>query len=113
MAHQGTVNWPIGPNQTLAFEAHDANGPWNSVPGLYIFARPSGANWSAVYVGQADDLSTRLPNHNRLDEAVRAGATQIHAMVEHLQAERDRLERLLIQHLQPPLNAQHRGGILG
>jgi hypothetical protein len=36
-------------------------------------------NWLPVYIGQADDLCSRLPNHDRLAEAKLAGATQVMA----------------------------------
>lgn len=103
-----SCNWPIGPTQSLSFEVYTQNQNWNSLPGLYIFARPSGAKWSAIYVGQADNFATRLPSHGRLSEAVQLGVTQIHTLVVYSKPERDRLERLLIQWLQPPLNKQHR-----
>lgn len=101
-------NWPIGPNQSLSFGVYEQNRNWYSVPGLYVFARPSGDRWQAIYVGQADDFAARLPNHERLPEAVRLGVTQIHARVVHSKTERDRLEQALIRWLQPTLNTQHR-----
>ncbi len=103
-----TCNWPLGNGQTLSFTIYDSNENWNSVGGLYIFAYSDGRYWRALYVGKADDFSARMPSHERLDEAVRLGATHIHAAVVPLAANREAWERMLIQHLQPPLNVQHR-----
>ena len=103
-----TCKWPTGPNQSLSFEVYEQMPTWNNVPGLYIFARPTTGGWNAVYIGQADSFADRIPTHERLQEAVQLGATQIHALVVHSKVERGRLERQLIQWLQPHLNKQHR-----
>lgn len=102
------VNWPLGNGQTLQFEAYGRNEGWNDVPGLYIFSYLKGGSWYAVYVGQASSFRERLPNHERLNEAIQKGATHIHATVVREQPRRDALEQMLISHLQPPLNTQHR-----
>ena len=101
-------NWPLGNGQTLEFLVFTWNTDWNAVAGLYIFSYQQGDYWNALYVGQAESFQTRLPNHERLDEAVRSGATHIHALVVSKQANRDSWESMLIQNLQPPLNTQHR-----
>ncbi len=103
-----TCSWPINDTQHLDFEIVDNNNNWNDVPGLYIFTYQNGANWFPLYVGQAESFQSRLPNHERLDEAVQNGATHIHALVVHDQAQRDQWEQMLIQHLHPPMNTQHR-----
>ena len=105
-----TVRWPLGNGKFLPFEVYCSNEDWNDVPGLYIFAiqEPPRGDWHSLYVGQADSFSKRLPNHERWHEAVRNGATHIHAIVVKSQSDRDLWERMLIQHLQPPMNIQHR-----
>ena len=81
----------------------------NSVAGLYIFSyQVANGSWKALYVGQTDDFSSRLPSHPRLGEAVRTGATHIHAVSVPAQSNRDLWEAQLIQYLQPPLNTHHR-----
>jgi excinuclease UvrABC nuclease subunit len=102
------VIWPLGDGMSLPFTVYDRNEGWNDVPGLYIFAFVSGGRWHSLYVGQADSFKDRLPNHERLKEAIQKGATHIHATVVHNQTERDIWERKLIQTLQPPMNVQHR-----
>ena len=102
-----TCNWPLGNGQYLTFNVHSENKDWNKVSGLYIFAYlAANGKWTALYVGQTDDFSSRLPSHERLNEAVRLGATHIHARVVELQSDRDYYEAILIQCLQPEMNEQ-------
>lgn len=100
--------WPIGANQTLEFDIYNNNDGWSKNAGLYIFSYLAAGGWVALYVGQTDDFSKRPAVHDRLDEAVRLGATHIHARVVSLQADRDQQEVALIRHLQPSLNEQHK-----
>ena len=73
----GTCNW-----DGYTFSVHDlSTDGWNDIPGIYIFAYVTSPNtWQAVYIGETGSLQTRLPGHERLDEAILAGATNIHAM---------------------------------
>ena len=87
------------------FEVLEMNGKWNDVPGVYIFAGINANNrWQAFYVGQASSFSQRMSNHERWAEAKHVGATHVHAIVARTQAERDSLERALIQACNPKLN---------
>lgn len=102
-----TCNWPLGNGSHLEFTIYDRNEGWNKVAGLYIFSfQESAGSWRALYVGQTNDFSARLPSHERLNEAVQRGATHIHALVVPQQQNQDAWESLLIRHLQPPLNDQ-------
>lgn len=103
------VNWYIENGSALQFEVYGRNVGWNDVPGLYIFSCQTVNGWRPLYVGQAKSFKERLPNHERMDEACRLGATHIHAKVVKEKLLRDKWERLLIQNLNPPLNVQHRG----
>jgi predicted GIY-YIG superfamily endonuclease len=58
----------------------------------------------ALYIGQTDSFRDRIPGHERWDEARRAGATHVHAMVVTNSSERDRIEAELIRHYQPKMN---------
>ncbi|NQV29533.1 MAG: GIY-YIG nuclease family protein [Candidatus Marinimicrobia bacterium] len=51
----------------------------------------------ALYIGKAESFKSRLDNHERWDDAVRAGATHIHAMVVATESERRQIEALLIR----------------
>jgi predicted GIY-YIG superfamily endonuclease len=100
-------NWPIDSTQSLGFEIYDFNTTWNSVAGLYIFTyQATDGHWYALYVGQTDDFSIRLPNHESKSEAIRRGATHVHALVVSQQKDRDYYEEKLVQYLQPPMNKQ-------
>lgn len=101
-------SWSVGNGEIAEFDIYSKNEGWNKVGGLYIFARQSPKGWHALYVGQTDDFSSRLPNHERLGEAIRLGATHIHAALVQMEYLRDRLEKALISIYQPPLNVQHR-----
>jgi hypothetical protein len=89
------------------FAVHRHEVAWNDVPGIYVFAVPNGlSGWAPLYIGQASSLKDRLSNHERWDEAARRGAAHIHARVVTSAADRDRVERDLIQKYQPPMNTQ-------
>lgn len=97
-----TANW-----DSFEFMIFTPEANWNNVSGVYIFAGITPGNrWKAYYIGQASSFSDRLPNHERWDEARRAGATHVHALVVPLQANRDSIEAHLISAFQPPLNQQ-------
>ncbi len=86
------------------------NGPFKAEGGNYTFVRPSGSGlWLPVYFGETNDFSTRLPDHERWADALRAGATHIMAHTTPA-GERVRLneETDLIKRWNPPLNAQMR-----
>ena len=88
------------------------DGLWRATSGLYIFAAPtkdhqSTGSWLALYVGQTSDFSTRIPNHERWQEALQLGATHVHARDETASVVLDKMEEGLIQIYQPPMNVQH------
>lgn len=87
------------------FDIHQHSANWNDVAGIYIFAGRNLQNqWVPLYIGQASSLRNRLPNHERWMDAVRKGATHVHAKAVHAQQDRDNLEGLLIRTYQPTLN---------
>lgn len=101
--------WPLGNGQSFECEIYSQDTNWNQVAGLYIFAcRTDETHWRALYVGQTDDFSSRIPSHERWPEAVRLGATHVHATVVSQQADRNLLEAMLIQNLQPQMNNHYR-----
>lgn len=101
--------WPVNDNETLEFTVYDTSASRNDVAGLYVFAYPTDeTHWFPVYVGQTDSFKDRIPSHEKWDAAVRYGATHIHALAVSLAANRDKWEKMLIEHLQSPLNLQRR-----
>ena len=99
-----TVKW-----LDYEFQVYGPNTDWNEVAGLYIFAGlNSEGRWVALYIGSTESLAERLPTHENWQEAVRLGATHIHARGEQHKETRLALEQELIQAYQPRLNVQHR-----
>ena len=91
------------------FEVHNSiNIGWAAVAGVYIFVRVNAqGNYVPLYVGQTTSFAARLPGHERWAEAVRLGATQVHAKVVQDANQRTRLEVALIRRFNPVLNKQH------
>ena len=80
-----------------------------SEAGVYMFVRPVVVGgWLPVYVGIADDMSNRLPTHERWSEAAKLGATRVMAHTEPYKATREGEERDLIRFWDPELNTHHR-----
>lgn len=103
-----TYKWPLENGEACNFYVYEYDTTWNEEAGLYIFAYQTQQSWTALYVGQTDNFSNRLPNHERWEEAVQLGATHVHTVVVSLQTDRDQLEKRLIQVLQPEMNEQLR-----
>jgi excinuclease UvrABC nuclease subunit len=104
-----TCKWPLNNIESLEFTIYDSNQNWNKVAGLYIFSYQTiNGTWFPLYVGETDDFSSRLPSHERLNEAIQHGATHIHALTVPLETDRVKWEKALIQHLQPPMNIEYR-----
>jgi hypothetical protein len=81
-----------------------------AVGGNYCFAmRLANGNFTPLYFGESENLQTRLPSHDRWDEAKRLGATHVWAHSTPAGASaRAAEEQDLIQYWNPPLNVQHR-----
>lgn len=79
-----------------------------SQSGVYMFVRRSNNVWAPVYVGIADDLLSRLTNHERWAEAVALGATEVVAQAQASADARQTAERNLIGLWNPALNTHHR-----
>jgi hypothetical protein len=81
-----------------------------TVAGNYAFVKrlPNG-NFVPLYFGVAENLSARISNHERWDDAVRAGMTHVMAHTTR-GGEKVRCDEEidLIQQWHPPLNMQHR-----
>ena len=99
------AHWPTADGKKHEFEVYSPNVSWNSVGGIYIFTYLQANNyWKPLYIGQTEDFSQRIPNHERWAEAVRRGATHIHVKVVSHASTRDVLELMLIKYCQPPMN---------
>ena len=97
--------WPLGNGEFLGFDINVKNASFDAVAGLYIFCyKTEDKYWRAVYVGQTDDFSSRIPNHEKWDSARKLGATHVHTFWVPSPVRREEWEQMLIQYLQPPLN---------
>ncbi|MBB3396896.1 hypothetical protein FHT71_003583 [Rhizobium sp. BK060] len=104
------IDWP-GHQGTYRYWFLDSPAVPSSIKkegGNYMFAKPTQAGWVPVYIGVADDLSSRVPYHDRWADAVRAGATHVLAHVQPNATHRASEERDLISYWSPPLNTHHR-----
>lgn len=97
-----TITW-----LTYEFIIYQPATQWNNVAGIYIFAGVNLQNqWVPYYIGQCDSFQNRIPSHEQWDKARSLGATHVHAQGVPLAADRDLIERQLIQAYQPCLNTQ-------
>lgn len=81
---------------------------WSNIAGVYLFCTNSGNNkWKALYIGQTESLASRLPNHDRWDEAERLGATHIHVKAVRDEKQRLAIEESLLGQYKPALNTQN------
>jgi hypothetical protein len=95
--------------ERLVFEVHSKDAAWNAVGGIYMMCGVAlNGTWDPKYIGKADSFKDRLCSHDKWDPATILGATHVHALVVPQSAERDRIEKMLIEHFNPPLNVQHR-----
>ena len=81
---------------------------WADRSGVYIFTAVGPLGWEPYYIGETISFADRLPTHERWAEAVRLGATHVHAAVVTPEATRVGLQDRLIRAYQPPLNTQGR-----
>ena len=104
-----TCNWPGLSGNTYVYGMHRIGTAFLAVPGNYIFAKESNpGKWTAVYVGQTNNLGERLTDHEREAAAIRHGATHIHVHTNHGgEAVRKAEEKDLILNLQPVCNDQY------
>jgi len=106
------VDWPGQSGRTYRYHtlARVTADGILSVAGNYAFVKQlANGNYLPLYFGQAEDLQSRLPCHERWAEAVRLGATEVQAhSTQGGELVRCAEERDLIQRWDPPLNTQHR-----
>lgn len=96
----------------FTYSVYTFNADWSRVAGNYAFSyRNAQGLWVILYVGQADDFASRMPNHERWAEATRHGATHVLAR-SNAGGEAARLaeERDLIHAYDPPMNVHHQLG---
>jgi len=102
-----TTIWTGASGSKYTYTVFGPSSQWNDLPGNYIFASIVGGRWMAHYVGQASSFKNRFSNHEKWEDAVKSGATHVHAHVNN-SGESARLaeEYDLIRSNQPPCNVQ-------
>ena len=100
-------NWSGKSGEIYPYEVYELDTSWNDVPAGYIFAREISANqWVAAYIGEAESLKRRIPNHEEWPCARRNGVTHIHARINRDRAARLTEETDLRAAHNPPCNLQ-------
>lgn len=104
------IDWPGQSGKTYRYWSSAFTDTFKDAGGNYMFVKQlANGNYLPVYIGQADSLKNRLPNHDRLEEAKRAGATFLMTHTTPAgEAARLAEEKDLIQRWNPVLNTQHR-----
>ena len=99
-----TVTTPRGNKYT--YTAYPISSTtWNNKAGNYMFAyKTQNGSWQVLYVGLTTDFAARFANHDKLNLAMRKGATHILARVNDNDASRKNEEAELIGWLKPALN---------
>jgi hypothetical protein len=83
MASEGAIMWPGVSGKKYKYWIYPIGEPFIAEPGNYIFAKEtSPRKWTAVYVGETDNLGRRLNNpdsHEKMPCIRNYGGTHIHA----------------------------------
>lgn len=93
------------------FDLYRQELDWPECPGVYMFVTETATAPVVHYVGKCDEFCSRMPNHDRWEEAQRKGATLVAACEVQSDEDRSALEVTLIQHWKPDLNYQHNTGL--
>ncbi len=107
----GTVRWSGASGQSYMFEVYPWDQEFNPVSGVYIACRYTAPHMlEALYVGQTKSFFNRLnagfENHDGLERAKSAGATELAVMVVNNESDRLRIETDLRHGLNPVCNRQ-------
>lgn len=75
-----TCVWTGSSGKQYKYWISDINATFKATAGNYIFAKESSpGRWAPLYIGESDNLSERLANHDKLPCVLRNGGTHIHA----------------------------------
>jgi hypothetical protein len=74
-----TIIWEGRSGTEYKYWIHPLPPNFREVPGNYIFAKETKPDtFTAIYIGEAGDLSDRFDNHHAMPCIKREGATHIH-----------------------------------
>jgi hypothetical protein len=104
-----TVSFKGASGVPYHFGVYQVSDDWNPIPVIYIFARYEFGWLKPLRVGETENAKAHFCSPERWADAERFGATHVLALVSSAnQADRQRVERDLIQSLCPPMNVSHR-----
>lgn len=108
MTDMPTINWPGLSGKEYKHWIYPIGTSFQEVPGNYVFAKETKpGHWAPCYIGQTENLSQRLDNHEKEACAKRRGATHIHTHINSAgEAARRAEEKDLIVRWTPPCNEQ-------
>lgn len=102
-----TILWTGKSCQQYKYWIYPLGTEFDEKPGNYVFAKETQPGYLAtVYIGQANNLKTRLGNHEKEQCARRNGGTHICAHTSGTEAQRLAEEKDLIQNYKPVCNDQ-------
>lgn len=100
-----------GECHSYRYEIYDIEDDFPEGAGNYIFTMRQDDKWVALYIGQARNLSNRLPDRSDSGHACALSDGATHIAVNHNGLNlngREAEEIDLIRGLDPPCNTQHR-----
>ncbi|MGO8674649.1 MAG: hypothetical protein ACLQVX_02115 [Limisphaerales bacterium] len=100
------MNWVGQSGKNYKYGVYSLDTPFQSNPGNFIYAgQAEDGSWVPVYIAQTRNLHQRLEGHVTVDDAVKRGATHIHAHYDSVgQSARCTEERDLILRWNPVCN---------
>ena len=81
---------------------------FGSFPGVYIYTRLVGERHFPVLIEQAEDVTSRRLEHDKIAPGISKHSDYIHCRVVEDADERREIEKELVAQYNPPLNVEHR-----
>ena len=81
---------------------------FGSFPGVYIYTRLVGKRHFPVLIEQAEDVTSRRLEHDKIAPGISKHSDYIHCRVVEDEDERREIEKELVAKYNPPLNVEHR-----
>jgi hypothetical protein len=105
----GNVFLDDGIGTRYRFESFGIRDKLYGVNVVYAFAVEHFGSHSIKYIGKANILSERINSHERLAEAIRAGANRllVHTPTPYDRVSHEEAEKRLIRRYSPSMNTQH------
>jgi predicted GIY-YIG superfamily endonuclease len=102
-----TENWEGISHKSYSFNVYTIDTSFKEIGAIYIFTKDDGRNYTAIYIGETENLKEQFDNHERMDEILENGATKIHIHSDDVEKTRKLKEEDLIKRWKPLLNTQN------